>query len=79
VSDWVSIAANIASIISALVVPAAAFLWRRAQRWVTTNVTEKLDGLAADVRTLANQHTTLSDRFDNHVRDHDAHRRSWRF
>lgn len=77
--EWLSIVANVASIIGALVVPVAAFLWRNVRRWVTANVTEKLDVLAKDLRALADKHGTLSDRFENHVRDHDAHRRTWRF
>jgi hypothetical protein len=79
VPDWLSTASNVASIISALVVPVAALLVRSARRWVKANVTEKLDGLAEDVRNLAAKHGTLSDRFETHVRDHDAHRRTWRF
>ena len=71
---WVSVAANLVAVGAGV-----ATAIRLTRKWLTSNVSEKLDSLAKDVRTLAAQHTTLAERFDNHVRDHDIHRRTWRF
>jgi hypothetical protein len=73
-ATWVAVGANLVAVTVGVIT-----VLSRARRWLTANVTEKLDGLAEDLRNLATKHGTLSDRFETHVRDHDAHRRTWRF
>lgn len=73
-ATWVAVGANLVAVAVGVVT-----VLSRARRWLTQNVTEKLDGLAEELRSLATKHGTLSDRFETHVRDHDAHRRTWRF